>query len=87
MEMRSQEDFETALRFYEEIHLFWLGASDLQVEGNWVWDSNQEEVNLNYFWASGRPAQRSGQNCLVFSNAGTFDYQCDRSLKAVCKYN
>ena len=52
MEIRTQEEYETALqsRLVDNGSKFWIGGSDIQVEGNWVWDSNQEDVILNEFW-------------------------------------
>ena len=41
MEIRSQEEYDAAQQF-QPTHAepIWLGASDLQTEGQWLWQSN-----------------------------------------------
>ena len=41
MEVRTQEEFERAMRFRRENgNNIWLGGSDREVEGEWRWESN-----------------------------------------------
>ena len=89
MEIRSQEEYDTALQFLAEIgRWFWIGGSDIQQESNWVWDSNQEGINLNAFWASGRPYfYNTDINCLALGTAGMFDYYCSTIYTSVCKFD
>ena len=89
MEIRTQEEYETALQFEEELRSFWLGGSDLQGEGNWVWDSNDEEINLNVFWESGSPFEfkELNYNCIAMQSDGMEDLRCSRTRPTVCEYN
>ena len=92
MEVRSQEQFEEATQFRLEFgrHI-WLGGSDSQEEGVWVWDSNNEEIS-NEFWISSiEPNGGSRENCLGFlyndEDAGYFSFFCDRPWKFLCEFN
>ena len=86
MEIRTQEEFERARQFRLEIgYTFWLGANDIQAERNWVWNSNEEVVNLDEFWYTARPTGSSGQNCLVM-DAAMFDGVCHEHGPSVCEY-
>ena len=89
MEIRSQKEFEKAVSFGQKFEGdFWLGASDIQEEGDWVWESNQEEVNRNEFWIRKRPHNRTDVNCLAFLKPrGLFDWHCTARLNSVCEYN
>ena len=88
MEVRTQEEFQTARKFYNEIgSYFWIGATNRETEGNWVWDSNQEEVNLNEFGVNGTPTENQDNNCLAMRSNGMFDWRCGAIRKFVCEYN
>ena len=91
MEIRTQEQLEKAQQFYQELRdQFWLGASDEQTEGIWVWDSNQEEVDLNEFWLDGRPMDGTVGNflnCLIMNSQGMFDWYCSHEQLFVCEFN
>ena len=89
MKIRSQKEFEKVVTFGQKFERdFWLGASDIQAEGSWVWESNQEEVNRNEFWIRERPQNRTDVNCLAFSEPrGLFDWHCTARLNLVCEYN
>ena len=86
MEIHSQEDYSTASQFHWEIDSFWLGANDIQEESNWIWDSNQEQVNLNEFWSRGRPTDRPDRNCLEMSTFGMYDWYCTSPRRSVCEF-
>ena len=87
MEIRSRDEYNTAQRFIQEIGWFWLGANDMQAEGNWVWNSDEEKIVRNEFWANGRPVNRDNNDCLTMTYNGMYDYICnDESGPSVCEY-
>ena len=78
-----------ALQFEDELRAFWLGGSDLLAESNWVWDSNDEEINLNVFWAIGSPSEfkEFNYNCIAMHSYGMENLRCSRTRPTVCEYN
>ena len=94
MEVRSQEQFEEATQFRLEFgrHI-WLGGSDSQEEGVWVWDSNQEGMNMEQFWGSGEPSNYGGyEDCLqiveeLASNDHIYlnDILCGEQMPSICE--
>ena len=94
MDIRFQDEFLTAQMFGEIEAPFWLGASDIQSEGNWLWDPNQEEVSLSEYWEDRRPSNSNRYNCLGmlhFTVSGTlvsgmFDAACTMLYRSVCEY-
>ena len=87
MEIRTQEEFETALRFKEELGGLWLGGNDLQQHGNWVWDSNNEQVSLNEFWRIGNPTGVINRDCLSLAFDRMTNWSCSTGYASVCEYN
>ena len=94
MEIRTQEELETAVRLIVENtwFWFWLGANKQGEEGQWLWDSNQEVVNLDEFWEVGKPTNYIGFDCLTmdYHRAGYYgldDWYCDEMEGSVCEYN
>ena len=89
MEIRTQEDFERAERVFTEIQYFWLGGSDVQEEGVWKWDSNDERINMDQFWLGSEPEGGDLSDCLVFSvtdnDSGLADISCGSSYKFICE--
>ena len=88
MEIRTQEEYDTALSLYHQIgDEFWLGGTDYPEEMQWVWDSNQEEVDLNRFWAH-TPGENTNANCLAMSDSGMCHRHCFansiQTRKSVC---
>ena len=87
MELRTQEEYDAARQLAQEnTYTFWLGANDIQTEGNWIWDSNGEEVERNDFWRSGKPTDLNFFNCLGIDHVGLLDFQCPSDLRFVCEY-
>ena len=65
MEIRSQGQYDSAIRLREEHDIwFWIGASRAALGANWLWNSDQEEVNLSEFWKSG--GQDTHNHCVAF---------------------
>ena len=87
MEVRTQKEFERALRFRVEIGYFWLGGSDREVEGEWRWESNAEQIDMNKFWESGEPNSSGDQDCLCMWSSGFIDYFCSFRLPFVCEFD
>ena len=89
MEVRTQKEFERALRFRVEIGYFWLGGSDREVEGKWRWESNAEQIDMNKFWESGHPNNYPGdQDCLLFVwGRGFIDHYCSDLNRFACEFD
>ena len=88
MEIRTQEEYDSAVGFSQEFSAyFWLGGSDLQVDGNWVWESNREGVDMNEFWYSGMPRDRNDLNCLGMDSFGMYDWYCHLGYNSVCEHD
>ena len=87
MEVHTQGDFDTALRFHEKVdESYWLGANDIEKEGNWTWDSNQDKVSLNEFWYVGRPYDnKTATNCLAMLYR-LFDWRCQALYMSLCEF-
>ena len=89
MEIRTQEEYDRGLQFRQDLgQNFWVGATDIDTDNYWVWESNQEVVNLTEFWQSSRPEVRDDHNCAGMSSHGMFDYLCSYAYnKAVCEFD
>ncbi|XP_046547951.1 perlucin-like isoform X2 [Haliotis rubra] len=65
---------------------YWLGASDLNIEGIWLWEGQRR---MNYTnWSPGQPDNAGGnENCLeIRLNFGNWnDYQCQKPLNFICE--
>ena len=88
MEVRTQEEFETAQRFLEEIQeRIWLGGSDIQEEGVWIWASNDERINMDLLWRDGEPNNggSGSEHCLDFVTEGFNDNVCTEKYYFVCE--
>ena len=87
MEIHTGDANTAARQIYQDTsRTFWLGGNDIQTEGNWVWESNEEEINLNVFWMNGKPTNSNADNCLAMTSGGMFDFGCTRDLRLVCEY-
>ncbi|XP_066990187.1 C-type lectin domain family 4 member M-like [Macrobrachium rosenbergii] len=45
---------------------YWLGASDIEVEGAWTWVNGQPLFQNSTLWAPNNPSDNSFSNCLSF---------------------
>ena len=63
----------------------WMGASDTEVEGDWIWATNSETLTYTA-WAFQQPNNDEGdQDCLAMQNNGLWgDFQCDKPRPYVC---
>ena len=77
-EFSSLEEENTVDAFLSEDELYWIGLTDVDVEGTWTWGSGQEPSYTN--WEPSEPNGGSGQNCVMkwFTGyAGQWnDYYC-----------
>ena len=95
MEVRTQEDYDRALQLSLQIGRFWLGGSDIQEEGVWVWNSNGERFYRNSFWFpySTDPIYVSTEfNCLAFlrltdNHVGMNPDRCYSARNYTCEFN
>jgi len=70
---------------HNSFDLYWLGAMDFKVEGEWRW-LDTDHVVEDYYWMIGQPSNTTTQNCLAMETTpelvanGTFwrDYPCER---------
>ncbi|XP_052276420.1 perlucin-like protein isoform X2 [Dreissena polymorpha] len=66
---------------------FWLGASDDEIEGQWIWDTNHQLLNYTSFHTV-YEIQGPSQDCLILwgcFNMDWGDYFCDAQSHAICK--
>ena len=85
MEVRDDADVDTAVWVQENIGDFWLGGSDIDTEGSWVWASDGAPINMTRYWASGEPSDSVGiQNCAAPTVSGMRDVFCGGYLAFIC---
>ena len=89
MEVRNQAEFELSqVMVYEVNARFWLGASDIESEGEWIWESDNEAVRLDRYWKSGEPGGLpSNYDCLLRASQGFEDFNCGSRFVYFCKFN
>ncbi|KAL4223493.1 hypothetical protein ACF0H5_016964 [Mactra antiquata] len=65
----------------------WLGASDLEKEGVWKWQTSKQPITYQK-WNKGEPNGRMRENCLHFyEGSGTWnDIPCDRTFNYICEF-
>ena len=68
---------------------FWLGGTDADEEGNWIWTDG---TPFNYtYWASGQGEGGITENCIAiytYNQYGTWkDYECYDSHPYICEIN
>lgn len=68
-------------------HYIYLGASDLQEEGNWKWTKSDNNLTLS-FWHTNEPNGGRRENCLHMyrvHNRRWNDVPCDRKYWFICE--
>ncbi|CAL4114092.1 unnamed protein product [Meganyctiphanes norvegica] len=64
---------------------FWLGASDQDSEGEFVW-LNGEALQSGFPWGFNQPDNFFIEDCLMYPYKGSYnDYSCSRKLHYVCE--
>ena len=67
-------------------HHYWIGASDIASEGNWVWLNGKRASSSELIWASGEPSGHRNENCiLVVGESDRTD--TNRAHDASCREN
>ena len=71
---------------------FWIGASDIASEGNWVWVNGEPAKSSELIWANGQPDGGVMKNCLVLAGwpngpniARAFDSPCRLEYLGICE--
>ena len=72
---------------------FWIGASDIASEGNWVWVNGESASSSELIWGGGQPDNGGGsQDCILVAGFpgvpkfGTaWDQRCGFLLQALCE--
>ena len=80
LEPRTQEKFDIALNIMSDLGTtIWLGASDLEEEGKWVWASDGVEVGADAGWYPGEPNYYGGrEDCMAMrlTKSAMVDFPC-----------
>ena len=66
---------------------YWLGLTDVQTEGLFVWSLSQTNVTWTY-WRSGEPNGGRAENCVAacqFTERTWIDISCSWSVFALCQ--
>ena len=82
------EEINNIAKSFNLLNRPWIGASDISVEGNWVWDSDDETLTYTN-WR--RPEPNNGgifgpQNCATFYSDGSWDdVGCTGRQQYICQ--
>ena len=83
----SESENEIISSLHSDSVYLWLGGTDADEEGNWIWTDG---TPFNYTrWYSGEGAGGITQNCLaLYTNYEQwYDYECFESYPYVCEIN
>ncbi|XP_061185314.1 perlucin-like [Saccostrea echinata] len=69
--------------------IFWLGGTDIQIEGEWVWTGNVEAFGTYKNWSPGEPNNAgSNEHCLEMDMNGNYqwnDNNCQNRFNFICE--
>lgn len=69
--------------------IFWLGGTDVQIEGEWVWTGNVQAMGSYRNWAPGEPNNANGnEHCLEMDMGGQYhwnDNNCENRFNFICE--
>ena len=89
MEVRTHEEYNNACQLRRNLGpiRIWLGGTNKLRghEGNWVWLSNAERIDLRRFWGEKEPNAEPNEHCLELNNLGMNDIICGRVFRFVCE--
>ena len=73
-------------------HLTWIGITDTAKEGNYVYDSNGQNINFSPHWRTGYGSHGTIFNCIsVFINGNSVhgklhDFACYTKQYSICEF-
>lgn len=79
--------------FYDEIIIltllgsFWIGFTDISVEGEWVWTSTQTAAHFTD-WKPGEPNNSNNEDCATITQGYSFhwnDESCSVRNNFICE--
>ena len=74
----------TYLRLLCNLAGYWIGLSDQETEGQFMW-TNGEVVNYTY-WYPGSPSNRTGEDCTRFWSSWLWNNaHCTAEIKSICE--
>lgn len=69
------------------IVVYWLGGSDIESEGTWIWTSSLTQFTFTD-WVVGEPSNGDGENCVRMSFKLDFkwlDTSCRNTFRFICE--
>jgi len=75
-------------KFLPEHTSFWIGASDITLEGQWAWIDGNPVFNHEIHWESGVETNTPWQDCaMIYSQSAwrAIDNSCDHKMYALCE--
>ena len=88
IEVKTDEAYAGALLIKQNIDGdFWLGGNDIRQEGTWVWDSNGDSIEDNY-WKNDNHRSKGNEDCLVMKKDDELfhDRRCSDEYPFVCEW-
>lgn len=88
----SYEDFKNFIgqQRLSRAYTYWLGASDINQEGSWIWVDGRPIDQNSTVWATGKPSDSRSANCMAFKPNNKFeiiatDEECRISKYFICE--
>lgn len=79
-------------KFNAAMHVpLWIGLSDVDVEGEWLWSDGSQALNEEVHWSDEQPSQEDDedQDCAVIAGEAwnTYDENCLLQYQALCEFD
>ena len=85
-EPRNQEQFDVISQFKAIATNYWLGGNDFDIEGLWVWNSDNSTIDLTQFFNRNEPNNaRNDEQCLELQLEGLNDETCTKTRPFLCE--
>ncbi|XP_033645252.1 C-type lectin domain family 4 member M-like [Asterias rubens] len=65
--------------------LFWIGCTDIVVEGTWVCFGEDTIDEQDERWAAGEPDSNGNEDCALRATSGWYDNGCDVYTNLICQ--